>query len=282
MNRPLIIYHNNCYDGITAAWVCRQKFGPDAEYVGLNYSDGVPNVIDRDVVIVDFSFKRNVMLNVIEHCKSLIVLDHHKTAQAELDNEIDQGKENIDIEFDMKRSGAGMAWDYFFGGRRPFLVDYAEDRDLWRFQLYRSREVNAFIQSFDINLDTWHEQVGPSFENANIDEIGDIGVALLRQQSKLVKSIAEHAELKMVASGEKVIKGPFVYTTILMSEVCEQMLKDFPDSPFSWYAFKRKDGKIQYGLRSRSKENFDVSEIAKAFGGGGHKNAAGFELDKEL
>lgn len=40
--------------------------------------------------------------------------------------------------------------------------------------------------------------------------------------------------------------------------------------------WQRFDGKFQFSLRSRG--DIDVSEIAKKFGGGGHKNAAGFQL----
>ena len=42
-----------------------------------------------------------------------------------------------------------------------------------------------------------------------------------------------------------------------------------------WYI--NKDGKCLCSLRSNG--DHDVSAIAKAFGGGGHRNAAGFEVD---
>jgi len=278
----LVIYHGNCYDGVTAAYVCWLKFKETAEYVSFNYSDKPPNVEGRNVIIVDFSFKRDAILKMKEEAKSLLILDHHKTAEKEL--------ENLDYAiFDMERSGAGLAWDYYFGdnamhagpgNNRPILVNYIEDRDLWRFKLTNSKEINAWIQSWDIDLHTWIKEVSRVDDFAFQDIVNE-GKTLLRQQDKLVKSICYNAELKNINQPDGHINsGPYVQTSILMSEVCDQMLKISPTSQFAWYSFKRKDGKYQYGLRSRS--NFDVSIIAKQFGGGGHKQAAGFELDYQL
>lgn len=261
-----IIYHGNCYDGITAAWICWTKFEDKADYISLNYSDEPPNVIGKEVYVVDFSFKRDILEKMRLDAESLVILDHHKTAQDDLKN-------FPGAIFDMNRSGAGIAWDFFYPTKeRPDLVNYVEDRDLWRFKLPNSKEITAWIQSFDIDLYTWINEVAYlDVENAYKE-----GKSLLRQQNKLVKSIAFNARLRKI--NEYI--APYVQTSILMSEVCDQMLKDYPDYPFSFYSFQRKDGKFQYGMRSRP--DFDVSIIAKQFGGGGHKQAAGFELDKEL
>lgn len=275
MNARLVIYHGNCYDGVTAAWVCWLRFGENATYLPLNYSDAPPDVRGRDVVIVDFSFKRDVMLKIKAEAGSFLVLDHHKTAQEALD-----GIEGA--HFDMERSGAGMAWDYFFGEdgktyERHALVNYVEDRDLWRFSLPDAKEVTAWIQSFDIELRTWIDTVGPQF---NVERARTEGVSLLRIQDKYVKQICANAELRRIGKKQEYV-GPYVETSILMSEVCDHLIHNYPGSyPFAFYSFRRKDGKHQYGLRSRG--DFDVSVIAKEYGGGGHKNAAGFELDAPL
>lgn len=274
--KRLVIYHGNCYDGVTAAYVCWLMYKDQAEYLPLNYSDSPPDVTGFDVVIVDFSFKRDIILKMKEQANSLLILDHHKTAQKEL--------ENLDYAiFNMERSGAGLAWDYYFGDQpvawtsqnRPILVDYIEDRDLWRFKKINSKEVNALFQSYDIDLQVWINEVS-KLEERPFDQLVKEGQAILRKQNSLVKAICANAKLRTFG---KYI-GPYVQTSILMSEVCDQMIKDFPDYPFSFYSFERKDGKIQYGLRSRG--DFDVSVIAKEYGGGGHKNAAGFEVDKPL
>lgn len=279
MSDTLVIYHGNCYDGICAAWVCYKALdeGKNSEvtYIPLNYSDSPPNVKGEDVVIVDFSFKRSAMIKMNLEARSLIVLDHHKTAEEEL--------KGLDfVKFDMNRSGAGLAWDWFFPSvTRPRIVNYIEDRDLWRFQLPDSREINAWIQSFEIDLNIFANNVAPAV-NGYSPEIEMAGRFLIMQQQSYTKAICKNARLKeIITPDSRVYKGPYVQTSILMSEVCDYLVKNFPGNyPFAFYSFERSDGKFQYGMRSRS--DFDVSEIARAFGGGGHKNAAGFELDEPL
>ena len=53
-----------------------------------------------------------------------------------------------------------------------------------------------------------------------------------------------------------------------------QLNERYSDTPFAACYFCRADGKRQWSLRSRG--NFDVSEVARRFGGGGHNNAAGY------
>lgn len=48
--------------------------------------------------------------------------------------------------------------------------------------------------------------------------------------------------------------------------------------PFAVGWFQRGDGKYAYSLRSRGE--YDVSKLAVRYGGGGHRNAAGFQSDE--
>ena len=64
----------------------------------------------------------------------LIVLDHHKTAMEELQPLLDDPESGITGVFDMGRSGAALAWQYLANKKPlPELLQYVEDRDLWRF-----------------------------------------------------------------------------------------------------------------------------------------------------
>jgi nanoRNase/pAp phosphatase (c-di-AMP/oligoRNAs hydrolase) len=53
------------------------------------------------------------------------------------------------------------------------------------------------------------------------------------------------------------------------------LLDKFPGAPFAATFVIRADGFMQWSLRSEDSRE-DVSAIAKANGGGGHRNAAGF------
>ena len=62
MARPLCIYHGNCADGFGAAWVVRRALGDNVEFVPGVYGFPNPEHIEgRDIIMVDFSYKRPVL-----------------------------------------------------------------------------------------------------------------------------------------------------------------------------------------------------------------------------
>lgn len=268
MRVPLVIYHANCYDGFTAAWVAWKKFGGEADYLPAHYGSPLPDEAwDRDLYVLDFSYPRGVLegraldLSYTLNVTDIRVLDHHKTAEADLHG-------LSFCTFDMERSGCGLAWDYFFPGQsRPALVNYAEDRDLWRFALPKSREVSAWLRSFPFTFAAWEDAAR---QLAGPDLAFSQGEAILRFQSQMVDVMCANATMRDVGG----YTVPVVNATVFFSEVGERLCELHPDAPFGAYYLDRKDGKRQWGARSRG--GFDVSAVAKQFGGGGHAASAGW------
>lgn len=60
-----------------------------------------------------------------------------------------------------------------------------------------------------------------------------------------------------------------------------ELLNTIPDAKFSML-LKQRGNEIKGSLRSESYKGVDVSEIARAFGGGGHKLAAGFKFKGKI
>lgn len=152
------------------------------------------------------------------------------------------------------------------------MLQYIQDRDLWKFELPHSREVSRYMQSFDMNFLNWTD-VAQTFET-DFDSIRVAACTMETLATSQVNRIADAA-----VWGE--IDGycvPIVNTSLLFSEVGEELCKRFPKEPFAAYYFDRADCKRQWGLRSRN--GFDVSTVAKVYGGGGHPAAAGFITDR--
>ena len=83
--KPLVLYHANCWDGFCAAWIAKKALG-DIEAIPVQYGQDPPiDFCGRDVYILDFSYPRGEMENIIRSSNRVVVLDHHKTAQKELD-----------------------------------------------------------------------------------------------------------------------------------------------------------------------------------------------------
>lgn len=261
----LVIYHANCADGFCAAWIVH-KIYPDAMYYAAYYGQEPPEFEDgTDIIMVDFSYKRDIILKMVAKAKSILILDHHKTAKAELVSLPD----NVEVIFDMNKSGGRITWDHFFlENPAPWLVHYTMDRDLWQWKLPASRAINAALSTYDKSFDMW-----TTLEFMEKGVLVMEGDAILRYQKQVIAEHVKHAN-KVEICGHKVLA---VNASSLMSEIGEQLCKD---RLFSAIYFKRSDGKWQWSLRS-DKNGLDVSEIANKFGGGGHKNASGF-VTKEL
>ncbi len=290
----LCIYHGGCDDGFGAAWAVWRKWGNEVAYIPGNYGKPIPDVTSKHVLFVDFSLKKEEMREAGRKAASIIVLDHHKTAQAELfewgggEFIADLGAQLDDVEtilarnlmqcglpinayFDMNSSGAAMAWAFCHelerNGAPPTFISYIEDRDLWRFAYGDdTRRFSAALRTYPHDFAVWNDLA--ERPSALIEE----GVSILRGHQKIVEQVCEHAyEMKVGGHTIPVVNVPYHYA----SDCAHHLLITRPEAPFAAAWFQRGDCVRQFSLRSED-SRVDVSEIAKAYGGGGHRNAAGF------
>lgn len=272
--QPLVLYHADCNDGFCAAWVTRQAM-PNAEFVPVQYGQEPPPTAGRRVYILDFSYPRETMLAIAKDAEFLFVGDHHKTANDALAGFAlqvwDDFQKTVFVHFDMEKSGGRLAWEHFFPGKpSPWLVEYTEDRDLWRWKLLASKEVSAALASYPRDFELWDDlDARGIISNSPPDTLVAEGRAILRYQSQVVDSLCSKAS-EIELDGHKVL---CVNATTLISEVAGKLAEG---RPFGVTWFEDANGDRIYSLRSRG-GGVDVSEIAKKHGGGGHRNAAGFK-----
>jgi len=279
MGRPLVIYHAHCSDGFTAAWVAARALG-DAELYAGHFDDPPPYALARarDVYIVDFSYPRKELEQLhaiatepgLGSPHRLVVLDHHKTAEANL--------RGLDYcTFDMQRSGAGLAWDYFHPGkRRPWIVDYVEDRDLWRFALPDSRILSLRVQIAPHTLDEWDALAArPLLEIAR--EAHGCALYLEHCIEEALRG-SYRIELEVPDATPWTLSCACVNAAHTgVSDILHALLDADPGARIALAWRLDADGKLQCSLRSRP--DVDCSVVARAFGGGGHAQASGFRLD---
>lgn len=262
MQKLLCIYHSNCADGFTAAWVVKKKFGEAVEFYPGVYQQAPPDVTGRDVILADFSYKRPVLEEMRDRASSVIILDHHKTAQADL-----HGLDGVTAVFDMERSGAGVTWDYFFPSLpRPALLNHIEDRDLWKFALPRTREIQAAVFSYPYDFDVWERLMG-----GNLDELALEGAAIERKHHKDIEELTKIVTRHFVIAGHNVPIANLPYT--FTSDAGHLLANGYPFAGCYW---DTPEGRV-FSLRSRE-DGMDVGEIAAQYGGGGHKHASGFRV----
>lgn len=277
-SRPLVIYHGNCADGFSAAWCFWHKYGHDADYVAGVYQQDPPDVTGRDVYLVDFSYKRAVVEQMLMQANFVCLIDHHKSAIEDLQPLFMQDSwtgepKQLAYFTDLNRSGATLAWDYLFPHQsRPPLLGHVEDRDLWRFKLPGTREIQAAVFSYEYTFENWDRLM--MADERELATLTAAGAAIERKHQKDVAELVKVCRRQMQIGGFNVWVASLPYT--LTSDAGHLMAKGELFAACYWDTAA---GRV-FSLRSQD-DGIDVSEIAKQYGGGGHAHAAGFKVPRD-
>lgn len=287
--KVLCIYHGNCADGFGAAWAVRNALKNRADVESLEFYPGVyqqqpPDVAGKVVVMVDFSYKRPVIEEMSKSAEAILILDHHKSAAEDLAglpeppvlvDHLGDGLPmtgwlplgGIYAKFDMSKSGAVLAWEHFNHGTAPQILHHIQDRDLWKFALPNTREIQAALFSYPYDFEVWESLI----LGTDIGRLISDGQAIDRKHLKDIKEFIEAAMTRAHIGGHIVpcLNAPYFFS----SEAGHLMCKGYPFAACWW---ETEAGRV-FSLRS-DENGIDVSEVAKKYGGGGHKNAAGFSV----
>ena len=257
----IVIYHAECTDGFGAAYSAWKLLGNRAEYHAAKHGSIAPDVTDKVVAILDFSYDNLTVKTMIEEAKSFIIIDHHKSAIVELHDVTESC-------FDMSKSGALLSWEFFHPGKEPpKFIKYIQDRDLWKWELEYSKEFSAAFDMIPFEFEEFEK-----FEDDSVfDDAIKRGSYILAYSKTVVKKVCEKAKPRKF-KGEDVL---VVNSCHWMSEIGSRLASDCGFAVIWYYDHEQRN--IKVSLRSFH-ETIDVSEIAKEFGGGGHKKSAGFTL----
>lgn len=291
--KPLVIYHANCADGFSAAW-CFHNYLPDNyDFHPGVYSQNPPDCTDRIVYLVDFSYKREVVKIMCEEATQVILIDHHKTAIENLAG-LQVTYHNFFAYTDINRSGAMLAWDYLHNRRviesevvtekpgsdyydaPPLLLDYIQDRDLWTFKFPLTRAISASVFSYEYTFENWDKLM--SSDQVDLTKISVAGIAIERKHHKDVAELVKVCQRIMTIGDHNVPAASIPYT--LTSDAGILMASNYYSGAlFAACYWDTADRRI-FSLRSAN-NGMDVSTIASQYGGGGHRNAAGFSVPRD-
>ncbi|WP_292960559.1 DHHA1 domain-containing protein [Novosphingobium sp. UBA1939] len=230
---------------------------------------------------------------------STVILDHHVTAQADLEQFRITLRDDLSLSvhmvpgmlrdlsamgrppcvafFDMDQSGAALTWRFCFPDTpTPWLIRLVEDRDLWRFNLDQTEAFSSLLRSHDYDFETWND-IHEALEDQEGHDILMLEArGILRFYQQQVKKQAASAYWTSIAGHD--VPTVNCFNQLFASDVGHALLDAFPAAPFvaTWSAV---DGAMGFSLRSQD-HRLDVSQIARRFGGGGHRNAAGFTLPR--
>ena len=264
----IVLYHAECMDGFSAAWAAWKKFDDMAEYIPVYYGKASPEgLIGKEIYTLDFSYPEDVAGKLMSVNKRLTAIDHH--AGSEKATRMTQ-----EALFDNNHSGAFLAWQYFHPDQAPpkFLLN-VEDSDLFKFLLPDTTALVAYAGIFLGDFEKWDQIVADIENDSKKKEYIDKGNLLLDYQKSIFQNLM--AQKQKVRFGDQeayMVNGPRMFR----SEVGHDLAELTQGMGIYWY--QEKD-RIHVSLRSVP--NFDVSEVARKFGGNGHKNAASFYFDAD-
>lgn len=185
----ICIYHGlGCMDGFSGFWIAQHYL----KNVVKKEVIGIPKAIDDTPIDENLYTGKNVLMidiltkdykTILAKAKKLVILDHHKSSKEFLES--DPNYTNYAY-FNMVKSGAGLAWEYFFEVKGeyyerynrkeaegynknsksnifkreeydnpedgfqqiPDFLAYIQDRDLYTFKLERSKDFNEGLYNW--------------------------------------------------------------------------------------------------------------------------------------
>ena len=302
MAKHLIIYHANCLDGFGSYWAAQhwiKKIDHDAEIEAVEgvYGDPLEYFVGCNVYILDFSFSPALMVAAAEHAKQIVWIDHHKSAIEAWDKYWEYTGNPIDpplnfhsyLSRDNSKSGVGLTWEYFVGQAvmyihldptknelfMPEILQAIQDRDLWKFNLVFTKEVCAYMATTAQEIDIWTKVIDNFLlEGSCFDSVLNEGKGILKAQAHIIEQIISSCTTTITIDGVQGLccNAPYMFA----SEIGNILAKKCGSIGVTWFENSLKEA--VFSLRSID-DTVDVSAIAKKFGGGGHKNAAGFKLE---
>ncbi len=260
--KVLVIYHDKCTDGFTSAWVAWTKFGNKADYVGSMHYNTYDDVDGKDVYMVDISYEEYGLKKIKEKANKLIIIDHHISVKDVANKFADE------FIFNEKKSGAFLAWKYFYPKKKiPKLIEYVQDRDLFKWKVSKSKEMCLVLDSFPFDFKIW-DKLSKEFDSKKKnEEYYKKGKLLVNYQNNLINRALNTASKVIFEDHEALI----VNSPLLESDIGNNLLNMGVNIGIIWY-------ETEYGIKVslRSNKKVDVSILAKKYGGGGHKMSSGF------
>ena len=255
------IYHANCPDGIMSALVCALANPGISLYAASDRTSPPPcELIDgKDVVIADFSYPLEIMKDINSRARTLVLLDHHQTAERAL------GHLPYCI-FEKDKSGAQICWDFFFPGQlQPILIQAVGEADRGKSDLPFTRSIMVMAETLPFEPERWLDFMF-RIEN-DLDAEIQHAAAISEWRSEKIDRIVAKSYLADIG-GHLV---PVVNSCDFKSEIGRRLCRNQPFAA----VFSGSEGRWYISLRS-SASGLDVADIAEKLGGGGHRNAAAF------
>ena len=270
----VVIYHHPCSDGTGSgfcAWKYLKNKFPDREvkYYPMSIGASPPNGLEgKNVLICDYSYRKEILLDLLKKVNKLLVIDHHKSAEKDLVDIDDKYKI-----FRMDYSGAALTWHYFFApAPPPLMISYIQDRDIWTKKLSNTDDFASWFHTLPFEFEEYDKYID---DNLLLEMIKVKGISFGELNDYYIKQSVSFAVPKFCKIKDKYYFVAYVNSSVCKSDVGNKIFDALPLIDFSAiYSVNDHNNSTSFSLRSTDK-HADVAEIAFSLSGGGHSCASG-------
>ena len=268
-------YHKSDLDGHCSGAIVK-KFHPECEMIGVDYKDSIHDfelVKGEKVFIVDFSFNMEEMKFLSGHTE-LHWIDHHKSKieDAHAVGFLASGGQSLEIGI----AGCELTWEYLTDSKMPQSVRLLGRYDVWDLKDSKVLPFQYGMREHENTLPDSPIWAALLADNNQVDEITGRGAVILAYQDKQNAMYAKGMSYEAKFEGLRAIVMNKAYTN---SKAFDAVYDPAKHDIMVLFGVKPKEYK--YTLFC-DKPEIDVSEIAKKYGGGGHKGAAGFYSETQV
>lgn len=269
------VYHESDLDGITSGVIMRLKY-PDIKLIGHDYGKSFLYETDHDwVMMSDISLPMDEM-HTLGKMGKLTWIDHHISAINAYNSCVGDGESFCEAVLENGRAACEGTWNYLFPGvPMPLAIKLLGEYDTWRNGDVNHWENEVLPFQFGMRVHCQNPDTFP------VELFNDPTLVLdIIKEGKLILKYQEQTNAR--ACREAAFVAPFCGRTAIClngGEFNSGVFKSVYDEEKHdlMMAFRFNKSQWRVSLYT-TKANVDCSEIAKLYGGGGHKQAAGFQV----
>ena len=199
----------------------------------------------------------------------ITVIDHHIGVKDSME-ELAQKNKNLTYIFDNDKSGASLAWSYFFPDEdEPDIIKYVQDSDLWT---HKYGDDTKFVTNYLSMFTNSPEQMLGFIEN-DITEIKEKGKIIAEYSDIQIDRLVESIQEIKLQIGEYEVPA---YNITMYQSASGNKLSIIQNAAVAMFTIT--GGSVNFSFRGADGQSPSALELAKLVGGGGHQNASGAEI----
>lgn len=255
-------------DGFAAAY-CVWKMYPNAQF-HRSVSWLTPTQLhEKQLIILGVNMPLVNYIELSRHCRDVLIVDHRQTLSEQW-RQLGELPQGVQVLYHPNQSIASLVWNHQFTPMPiPVLIQYIEDKTLWRYQFPQTRAVTTALIGYPQDFKVWDDLI----QSNGVYDLHEEGRIMLRRLQKDVEMAIRTSKRRINIGGYDV---PAVNISPTLANDAGILLAK--GEPFGVSYWDETDGRV-FDLIS-TQQGIAVHELVRAFNGYGSSCEARFKVPK--